>query len=159
MLRTEIDATVDDVVRLLNVWSGIYGRCYAPGNRSYKDYGAKGVTIDPVWKGRQGQIRFVKWALKEGWKRGLDIDRKDNSKGYGPSNCRLLTHKENCQNKTNNVLITYLGETKCVSAWGDDPRCVVPSAQFQQRIKCGWEIQKALETPLRIRNATQRKEA
>jgi hypothetical protein len=108
--------------------------------------------LDAEWSGRRGSIKFVKWALANGYKSGLDIDRIDNTKGYGPDNCRFTTRRENCRNKSNNVLMSYAGETKCVAAWGDDPRCVVPGNQFQQRIKCGWDIERALFTPLRSRN-------
>ena len=142
---------VDTVVRLQILWSGINARCNYPKARSYKDYGAKGITLDRPWSGRQGCTEFVKWALTNGYKHGLDIDRIDNAKGYSPSNCRFVTRQQNCWNKSNNVMLTFEGETKCVAEWSLDPRCVVHSNQFQQRIKCGWSIEKALSTPLRKR--------
>ena len=128
-------SAVDLIFKLQNLWSGMHGRCNSSNHRSWKDYGAKGITLDAEWSGRRGSIKFVKWALSNGYKSGLDIDRVDNTKGYGPNNCRFTTRRENCRNKSNNVLMSYAGETKCVAAWGDDPRCVVPGNQFQQRIK------------------------
>lgn len=149
MSRDEWDLAVDKICKLLNLWSGMDGRCNRLRARSYKDYGAKGVTLCHEWTGRQGSIRFVKWALKNNYQEGLDIDRIDNFKGYSPTNCRFITRMENCRNKSNNVMITFLGETKCIAAWGDDRRCIVPRVQFGQRIKCGWAIERALLTPLR----------
>jgi hypothetical protein len=143
------DATVDLVFKLQNLWMGMHGRCNSPKHRSYKDYGAKGIKLSPEWSGRRGSIRFVKWALKNGYQPGLDIDRIKQRGPYSSGNCRFTTRRLNCQNKTNNRLITYKCETKCIAAWSDDPRCVVPRNQFQQRIACGWKIERALLTPLR----------
>ena len=145
------DRVVDTVVKLQALWGGINARCNYPKSKSYKDYGAKGISLDSRWSGRQGCTTFVKWALCNGYEQGLDIDRIDNKKGYGPDNCRFVTRQQNCWNKSNNVMLTFEGETKCAAEWGSDPRCVVPSNQFQQRIKCGWDIYRALSTPLRKR--------
>ena len=149
---SNLDDTIDLVFRLQNLWSGMNGRCNSPNSRSYKDYGAKGITLSPEWASRKGCIKFVKWAVINGYQHGLDIDRIDNAKGYGPSNCRFVSRQQNCWNKSNNLMLTYKEETKCSAEWGSDPRCVVHSNQFQQRIKCGWNIEKALFTPLRKRN-------
>lgn len=142
------DDDVDIVFKLQNVWAGIDGRCNRPGQRSYDEYGAKGVKLCDGWSGRQGCIVFVKWAINNGWMPGLTIDRIDSNRGYSPDNCRCVTHQENCWNKKNNNLLTYNGETKCCAEWGHDPQCMVHSAQFQQRIKCGWSMEQALFTPL-----------
>ena len=32
------------------------------------------------------------------WKKGLELDRIDNDKGYGPENCHWVTRKENTRN-------------------------------------------------------------
>jgi hypothetical protein len=150
VLGTELcNSLVDDVLSLLNVWSGMNGRCNKPSQRGYELYGGKGKKLCKEWTGRQGQIKFVKWAISRGWKHGLVIDRINGRFGYSPHNCRVVTQQENSRNKSNNVMLTYAGETKCCAEWGDDPRCVVPNNQFQQRIKCGWNIERALSTPLR----------
>lgn len=141
------ESLVDDVLQLLNVWSGINGRCNSPTQRGYDLYGAVGIKLCSEWSSRQGQIRFVKWAISNGYRHGLVIDRKNGKKGYSPANCRVVTQKENSQNKSNNVMLSYLSETKCSSAWGEDPRCAVSSEQFQQRIKAGWKIKRAVLTP------------
>lgn len=144
-----VDDFVDVVYRLQMVWRGIHGRCNLPTQRSYSSYGAKGINLCQEWSGLKGQRNFTKWAIKNGWKDGLVVDRIENAKIYSPETCRIVTQQVNCWNKTNNRKISHLGETKCVAEWGNDPRCVVPSSQFQQRIKCGWTIERALTTPLR----------
>lgn len=150
------DHVVDTVAKLQALWGGINARCNYPKARSYKDYGAKGITLGIEWSGRQGCIAFVKWAVVNGYKQGLDIDRIDNSQGYNPANCRFITRQQNCWNKSNNVMLTCYDETKCSAEWGLDSRCVIPQYQFQQRIACGWSVERALTTPLR--RLTTRKE-
>lgn len=127
-----VDDIVDVVFQLEMVWRGIHGRCNLPTQRSYPAYGAKGIKLCEEWSGRQGKIRFIKWAINNNWKKGLVIDRINDATVYSPITCRIVTQQESCWNKTNNRKISYLGETKCVAEWGNDPRCVVHSSQFQQ---------------------------
>lgn len=42
---------------------------------------------------------FLAWSLENGWQLGLSIDRKDNSKGYEPDNCRWATPTTQTQNR------------------------------------------------------------
>lgn len=39
----------------------------------------------------------------------MEIDRKDNTAGYSPSNCRWVTRIENANNKSNNRRFVYNG--------------------------------------------------
>lgn len=81
---------------LYKIWSGIVQRCYKETDTAYKYYGARGITVCDEW--RHNPDAFIQWALKNGWKQGLEIDRIDNYKGYSPDNCRCVTHKENMNN-------------------------------------------------------------
>lgn len=82
---------------LYNTWLGMIDRCYDSKNCiSYKNYGARGITICAEWL--SGPKGFVLWAEKNGWKNGLQIDRIDNDKGYAPNNCRFATPSENALN-------------------------------------------------------------
>lgn len=48
---------------------------------------------------------------------GHSIDRIDNTKGYYKENCRWATHKEQCRNKSSNVMIYFKGKSMCVADW------------------------------------------
>lgn len=48
---------------------------------------------------------------------GKTIDRKDNSKGYSPENCRWSDDLEQANNRTNNVYLTYDGRTQSLAQW------------------------------------------
>lgn len=81
--------------KIYRVWARIKKR--AKGNsdehvRRY--YGSKDIDIDPTWLSFEA---FYQWA-KDKYRPGLDIDRIDTLKGYGPNNCRFVTRKKNCQN-------------------------------------------------------------
>jgi len=119
---------------LYHIWVNIKGRCYNHKNISYKWYGAKGIDVCDEW--RYNFINFKKWAILNGWQKGLQFDRKDNKLGYSPNNCRIVTCKVNCGNKTNNVLLTINGETKILQDWCNFYG--IKSNTVQQRIKYGW---------------------
>lgn len=78
---------------LRNTWSGMNRRCYDETCNVYKYYGGKGIGVCDEW--RDHLDVFIAWALENGYKPGLTIDRIDHNKGYEPSNCRWVTRSEN----------------------------------------------------------------
>ena len=64
-------------------------------------YRDRGITVCELW--RNSPMAFGDWLLSHGWRRGLQIDRIDNDKGYSPDNCRVVTPKENNNNKRNTL--------------------------------------------------------
>lgn len=72
-------------------------RCYRPSNDNYKYYGALGITICDEWL--NDFSAFAKWSLANGYTDELTIDRKDNTRGYSPDNCRWITIQEQQRNK------------------------------------------------------------
>ena len=42
---------------------------------------------------------FYRWAMANGYRRELEIDRIDNTRGYSPDNCRWVTHAEQLRNR------------------------------------------------------------
>lgn len=79
----------DSKTRLYNIWCSIIGRVENKKNKSYEDYGGRGVTICDEW--RNNYPSFKKWALQNGYSNSLKIDRVDNDLGYFPNNCRWTT--------------------------------------------------------------------
>ena len=55
--------------------------------------------------------------ITNGYENGLEIDRIDTNGNYCPDNCRWINRLENANNKRNNKLIEYSGETKTLAEW------------------------------------------
>lgn len=85
--------------RLYTIYRGMIQRCENTSHPSYKYYGAKGISVCNDW--RNCFDTFYKWAISNGYKKNLLIDRIDNDKGYTPENCRWVTLKESNRNKSN----------------------------------------------------------
>ena len=68
-------------------------RCYSQRNRFYKNYGGRGIQVCAEWLSSLPE--FYNWALANGWKKGLSIDRINNDGDYDPINCRWITISEN----------------------------------------------------------------
>jgi len=77
-------------------------RCTNPKDKEYHLYGGRDITVCRSWV--KNPESFVEWAISVGWKRGLEIDRKNNERGYSPANCRWVTDKVNSRNRSNNKL-------------------------------------------------------
>lgn len=99
------------------VWSKIKKRCYDPNDNKYKNYGGRGISMCNEWK--NDFICFYDWAINNGYKEGLSIDRKDNNGNYEPLNCRFVTNYTQCRNKTTNIYYTYKNKTMIRKDWAD----------------------------------------
>lgn len=75
----------------------IKGRVKCKRPRDARNYKDRGITICDEWE--KDYLSFKRWALDNGYKKGLQIDRIDGDKGYYPSNCRFVTPLENARNK------------------------------------------------------------
>jgi len=138
--------------KIYTTWQNMKHRCYNKNFPQYKDYGGRGITICQEWLDKEnGFMNFYNWALTNGYKEELTIDRIDNNGNYKPSNCRWITQKEQSKNKQNNHLITYNGETHCIAEWSD--KIGIKREILTNRINAyHWSIERALETPVKFRN-------
>lgn len=68
--------------RLYRIWTGLRYRRY-----KYE------VEVCTEWK--DSFDNFYKWAINNGYKDNLTIDRIDTKKGYSPDNCQWITLQEN----------------------------------------------------------------
>ena len=64
-------------------------------------YRDRGITVCELWQ--KSPLDFGDWLFAHGWHRGLQIDRIDNNLGYSPENCRVVTPKENSNNRRNTL--------------------------------------------------------
>ena len=101
--------------RLYSIWCDMKQRCYNPKHIAYKHYGQKGITICPEW--RTDFVTFENWALTNGYKNPLTIERKNNALGYNPENCCWIPKTEQLYNRSCTVLYTVNGITKTQRDW------------------------------------------
>jgi len=134
---------------LYTIWRTMLRRCYTPIHNRYQHYGGPGITVCEAW---WDYPTFRKWAIRAGYRSGLQIDRINPNGPYEPRNCRWATPKEQQRNKRNNRNITYKGITKSLAEWAEDERCVVSYSILWERLENGWSFEKALLTPQRRAN-------
>ena len=101
--------------RIGSIFNGIKDRCYNKNNKSYKWYGEKGVKVCKEWI--DNPKLFENWALSNGYKDDLTIDRIDENKDYCPENCRWVTNINNAKYKSTTSLIEVDGEIHTGKDW------------------------------------------
>jgi hypothetical protein len=126
--------------RLYIIWKHIVQRCENKNVERYKDYGGRGIRICEEWR-REPEL-FVKWAVANGYKDGLSIDRINVNGNYCPENCRWVALKTQSQNKRNNRLFTIEGETHCLSEWAQI--LGIPYETLRSRLKVGMSFEQAV---------------
>jgi len=103
-----------------NTWAKMKNRCLNPNAPDYPRYGGRGITVCSRWLRGEGKIEGYQCFLKDVGRRPSSehqLERKNNSKGYSPENCKWATRTEQGGNKRNNFLITYGGETLWLNEW------------------------------------------
>ncbi len=134
--------------RLYNIWAGMKQRCYDKKDPTYERYGKKGITVCAEWI--YDFPVFREWALKNGYDDTLSIDRINNSKGYGPDNCRWATVKEQSNNRTNNRVYEVNGTIGNITQLSE--KFGILSATARARIDRGWDATRAFTQPTRKGN-------
>jgi len=111
--------------KLHQVWVGMRQRCQNENNKSYKDYGGRGVLVCDEWN--NSYEAFRDWALNNGYEEGLHIDKDIKSEElginphiYSADTCMWIKRSVNNQ-KTRKITSTnksgYRGVSKDGKKW------------------------------------------
>ena len=98
--------------RLWRIWTEMKNRCHSRN----PNYGGRGISVCEEWMDFSA---FKEWALSNGYRDDLTIDRRDVNGNYCPDNCRWLTMKEQQNNRRNNLRVEFNGEVHTLSEWSD----------------------------------------
>jgi hypothetical protein len=143
-LRAEIERNKSIIYNikhkeLLYVWKTMKQRCLCKTNKDYRLYGGRGITVCNEWL--NDFYSFNDWAEKNGYKKGLMLDRINNDGNYEPSNCRWATPTEQANNKRTNKWITINNETKTLKQWCD--KLNLSYSTTNSRLQRGWSVDEA----------------
>lgn len=145
--RTKDLAKDIDRKRLYYTWIGIRRRARAkcfntrPLDRHKRIY--ENVDVCDEWN---DWLVFEKWAIENGWKPGLTIDRIDCNGDYCPQNCRWISREDNNRNRRCVRKYRYNGEELTL---GQIARLTgVPEDRLYNRVvNYGYTIEDAVNKP------------
>lgn len=103
--------------RLANIFYGMLRRCYDTNDKSYRFYGDKGTEICQEWIDKPEL--FEEWALNNGYKNNLTIDRIDPKLNYCADNCRWVTLEYNSKYKSTTRVICVDNESHTGREWAN----------------------------------------
>lgn len=119
-------------------------RCNNPNFVHFDNYGGRGICVCKEWAENYGAFR--EWALDNGYKDDLTLERKDNDGDYCPDNCKWATPKEQANNRHSNHLLTLKGITHNIEEWSKITG--LPRHVIDGRLRRGWDTEKTLSTPV-----------
>lgn len=132
------------------VYRSMIDRCRLPSHQAWHNYGGRGIVVCERWS--EGFVNF--WQdMGKTYRRGLEIDRRDNNGPYSPENCHWVIGAKQALNRRGNVRIAtpdgLLTVSEASRLYG------IGKTTLFYRIKNGWPAEKLLEAPdFRNREAT-----
>ena len=130
--------------RIYNIYYGMRTRCYNEDDAGYFWYGARGITVCDEWM--SDFFSFQSWALANGYRDDLTIDRIDNNGNYEPGNCRWADIEIQANNRRGTLMLTMNGETLSATQWAR--RLGISRATVYARLSKGWSVEDTLAIPV-----------
>jgi len=129
--------------RFYGIYGGIKSRCNNPNRVKYASYGNRGIKC--LWKSfdefKNDMYRSYLEHVEKFGEFETTIERKNNDGNYCKKNCSWATHSEQSRNTKRNRLVTYKGQTKCLTDWAQEINIEVRTLWY--RLDASWPIEKA----------------
>lgn len=126
--------------RIYSIYRKIKDRCYNKNSDSFKYYGGRGISMCKEWL--DNFRSFDKWAMENGYKKHLTIDRIDVNGNYEPKNCRWVSIKVQNRNKRSNIYLEHDGIKLTLKEWSE--KTGIGYCNIIYRYKKGWTPQRIL---------------
>lgn len=124
-------------------WQHMIDRCCNNSNPSYKDYGARGITICERWS------LFDNFLDDMGVKpEGKTIDRIENDGNYCPENCQWSDKTAQANNRRSSRIITHNGESLTLAQFARKFNISIGTLWY--RLKSGWPMDRALNEHVEV---------
>lgn len=135
--------------RLYNIWCNMKERCNNENCVAYENYGGRGIKVCKQWN--DSFESFFTWAVLNGYRKHLSIDRINNDEGYKPSNCRWVTQRIQMLNRRISKKNTsgYVGISKITNKQGQKRWAAQIVVNYKSKVLCWRKTQKEA---LEIRN-------
>lgn len=124
------------------VWRSMKRRCTVSTADGYARYGAKCVVVCPRWLASFGDFLADMGPRPS---RLYSIERKENSLGYEPGNCRWATDAEQRRNRSDNRVLTFAGRSMVLEDWA--PVVGILAGTIWERLRSGLSVERALFEP------------
>jgi len=152
------NTTAKSKTRLYNIWKMMRKRCNSPNRSDYKYYGGRGIKVCEEWNKVGGFDAFREWAMKNGYRRNLSLDRTDTNGNYCPENCRWvarwvqfenrrMTKKAKGRKKLKVIRLRHNGDYLTLKEWSE--KLKIDPHTLRHRYTAGWKTKDILETPVR----------
>lgn len=112
-----------------------------------KHYFDKGIKVCEEWK--NSFQTFKKFAIENGYKKGLTIDRINSNGNYEPNNVRFVTQKVNANNRHNTFMVEHNGQKKSLRLLVDELGVKIKFDTIYARIKRGYSFEEAVNIPIK----------
>lgn len=136
------DAPRGNVTTEFSTWKGIKARCLNPNLPAFKHYGGRGIKLCPRWMDYRNFLKDMGRKPSP----ELTIHRVDNDGNYEPSNCIWATQDVQNNNKRTTHFIEFEGVVLSLTQWA--ARIKMHPRTLYGRISDGWDIRKAITTPV-----------
>lgn len=141
----------EENTRFYDIWRSMKKRCLNINCKDYPNYGGRGILICEKWitfeNFKNDMLNSYEDHVKIFGEKDTTLDRIDVDGNYSPENCRWATQKEQQRNKTNNKVLIFQGKEYIASDLAREYN-LLPTT-FLSRLYNGWDLEKALNTPVK----------
>lgn len=138
--------------RTHRIWQLMRRRCEKPDCLDYPRYGGRGIKVCPEWANFE---TFHAWAMANGYRSHLTLDRRDNDGNYEPGNCRWVSRTVQNRNRRDNVRYEWRGKMLTLPEIAERTG-IAKGLLFTRVRRDGLTVAEALTRPVRISKPRQR---